>query len=260
MLSVSDLHVHYGHVHALRGVGLEVREREMVAVVGANGAGKSTLMKVVMGLVRPSAGEVVCRDARLTGLPTHRIVRRGLALVPEGRRVFPDQSVRDNLLLGAYARRRGGGAAIRADLDRMTGLFPRLAERMDQQAGTLSGGEQQMLVLARGLMSHPTLLLMDEPSLGLAPILVQEVFGALDRLRRDGLTILLVEQMAWLALETCDRAYVLETGRVVAEGRAADLLANAQLLEAYLGRRGTGGSTAPPESPGHRVPERADPC
>jgi branched-chain amino acid transport system ATP-binding protein len=202
-------------------------------------------MKVVMGLCRPSAGEVRDGDDRLTGEPTHRIVRRGLSLVPEGRRVFPDQTVRDNLLLGAYSRRgRRRAEAVAADLARMTTLFPRLAERMDQQAGTLSGGEQQMLVVARGLMSRPRVLMMDEPSLGLAPILVQEVFETLGRLRREGLTILLVEQMAWMALEVCDRAYVLETGRVVAQGRGSDLLANAQVLEAYLGRRGAGARPA----------------
>jgi branched-chain amino acid transport system ATP-binding protein len=252
VLSVQDVHVHYGPVHALRGVTVEVNQGEMVAVIGANGAGKSTLMKVVMGLVRPSAGVIRYLDARVTEEATHRIVRRGLVLVPEGRRVFPDQTVRDNLLLGAYARRRVGTRVVEADLARMTALFPRLAERMDQQAGTLSGGEQQMLVLGRGLMSRPRLLLIDEPSLGLAPLLVQEVFATLQRLRRDGLTILLVEQMAWLALEACDRAYVLETGSVVAQGPGRELLANAQVLEAYLGRRGAG-MAARPAAPAPRA-------
>ncbi len=238
MLRIVDVHVRYGHVHALRGVSLEVAQGELVAVVGANGAGKSTLMKVITGLVRPSSGVVTYGDERLTGQPTYRIARRGLALVPEGRRVFPDQTVRDNLILGAYGvRRRPGSPGLAEDIGRVTALFPRLAERMHQQAGTLSGGEQQMLVVARGLMSHPRVLMMDEPSLGLAPILVQEVFDALVRLRREGLTILLVEQMAWMALETCDRAYVLETGQLVTSGRGAALLADAQVLEAYLGRR-----------------------
>jgi branched-chain amino acid transport system ATP-binding protein len=200
-----------------------------------------------MGLCRPSAGEIRDGDARLTSEPTHRIVRRGLSLVPEGRRVFPDQTVRDNLVLGAYTRRgRRHAAELAADFARITKLFPKLAQRMEQQAGTLSGGEQQMLVLARGLMSRPRILMMDEPSLGLAPILVQEVFDTLGRLRREGLTILLVEQMAWMALEVCDRAYVLETGRVVAEGRGSELLANAQVLEAYLGRRGATPNPSPP--------------
>jgi branched-chain amino acid transport system ATP-binding protein len=164
--------------------------------------------------------------------------------VPEGRRVFPDQTVRDNLILGAYSG-RAGRDGVRADLTRMIKLFPQLATRLDQQAGTLSGGEQQMLVLARGLMSRPTILLIDEPSLGLAPIRVQQVFEALGRLRSEGLTMLLVEQMAWMALEVCDRAYVLETGRVFTHGRGADLLADAQVLEAYLGRRAPRGA---PES------------
>jgi branched-chain amino acid transport system ATP-binding protein len=238
VLRVAGVHVHYGHVHALRGISMEVGKGELVAVVGANGAGKSTLMKTIMGLVRPTAGEVTYDDARLTGQPAYRIARRGLALVPEGRRAFPDQTVRDNLVLGAYGVRRGPGMpSLSADIERLTALFPRLAERMQQQAGTLSGGEQQMLVLARGLMSHPRVLMMDEPSLGLAPILVREVFDALARLKQEGLTILLVEQMAWMALETCDRAYVLETGQLVASGRGAALLADAQVLEAYLGRR-----------------------
>jgi len=254
MLAVKQLHVHYGHVHALRGVSLEVPSGEMVAVVGANGAGKSTLMKAIMGLVRPSAGEVWYDARRLSGEPTHRIVRCGLSLVPEGRRVFPDQTVHDNLILGAYGgRATRGSAAVRADVARMTRLFPQLAERLDQQAGTLSGGEQQMLVLARGLMSRPAILLIDEPSLGLAPIRVQEAFATLVRLRADGLTILLVEQMAWMALEVCDRAYVLETGTVFAHGRGADLLADAQLLEAYLGRRAPSG---PPAVPTDARPER----
>ncbi|MGH7331515.1 MAG: ABC transporter ATP-binding protein [Candidatus Rokuibacteriota bacterium] len=238
MLAVTQLHVHYGHVHALRGVSLEVPPGEMVAVVGANGAGKSTLMKAIMGLVRPSAGDVWYGDRRLTGEPAHRIVRWGLSLVPEGRRVFPDQTVQDNLVLGAYSSRAARGRdGVHADMARMTRLFPQLAERLNQPAGTLSGGEQQMLVLARGLMSRPTLLLIDEPSLGLAPIRVQEVFETLVRLRGEGLTILLVEQMAWMALEVCDRAYVFETGAVFAHGRGADLLADTQVLEAYLGRR-----------------------
>jgi branched-chain amino acid transport system ATP-binding protein len=244
MLAVKELHVHYGHVHALRGVSLQVAPGEMVAVVGANGAGKSTLMKAIMGLVPPSTGDVWYDERRLTGEPAHRIVRWGLSLVPEGRRVFPDQTVRDNLILGAYSG-RAGCDGVRADLTRMTKLFPQLATRLDQQAGTLSGGEQQMLVLARGLMSRPTILLIDEPSLGLAPIRVQQVFEALGRLRSEGLTMLLVEQMAWMALEVCDRAYVLETGRVFTHGRGADLLADAQVLEAYLGRRAPRGA---PES------------
>ncbi len=219
MLAVKELHVHYGHVHALRGVSLEVPPGEMVAVVGANGAGKSTLMKAIMGLVRPSAGDVWYDDRRLTGEPAHRIVRWGLSLVPEGRRVFPDQTVQDNLILGAYSSRvTRGRDGVHTDIARMTRLFPQLAERLNQPAGTLSGGEQQMLVLARGLMSRPTILLIDEPSLGLAPIRVQEVFETLVRLRGEGLTILLVEQMAWMALEVCDRAYVLETGNVFARG------------------------------------------
>jgi len=246
MLSVQDLHVHYGQVHALRGVSIELAARELVAIVGANGAGKSTLMKVIMGLVPASAGTIRYSGSPLQGEPAYRIARRGIALVPEGRRVFPDQTVRDNLILGAYSRISGRQSreAVETDIGRMLEVFPRLKDRMAQPAGTLSGGEQQMLVLARALMSRPQVLLIDEPSLGLAPILVQEVFNVLRVLREQGLTILLVEQMAWMALETCDRAYVLATGRVVAEGRGSELLANAQVLEAYLGRQARNGGVA----------------
>lgn len=239
MLDVSDLRVRYGRVEALHGVSLRVDRGEIVAVVGPNGAGKSTLMKAIMGLVPTAAGSITFEGGSLAGLAPYRITARRIALVPEGRRAFPDQSVRDNLLLGAYTRLgRKKRHSVAEDIEKMESMFPRLRERMSQRAGTLSGGEQQMLVMARALMSRPQLLLMDEPSLGLAPIRVQEVFQVLTRLRDEGLTILLVEQMAWMALEICDRAYVLSTGALAREGTGAELLAHPELLEAYLGRKG----------------------
>jgi ABC-type branched-subunit amino acid transport system ATPase component len=215
----------------LKGIELRVREREMVAVLGANGAGKSTLMRALAGLHRPVAGGIALGGEELARLPAHRIAARGLVLVPEGRQVFPELSVLDNLWLGAFLRKD----AAAADIEAMLVRFPRLRERLHQRAGLLSGGEQQMLAIARGLMGKPRLLLLDEPSLGLAPQVINDLFAALDRLRSEAATILLVDQMAGLALALADRAYVIEAGRIVASGAAAEIAADGALEKAYLG-------------------------
>jgi branched-chain amino acid transport system ATP-binding protein len=233
VLEVRDLKVNYGGIRALLGVTLEVAEGRVVTLVGANGAGKSTLLRAICGLVRPQAGRIVFDGRDLTGWAAHRIMRRGLAMVPEGRRVFVNLSVMENLSLGGYHRPRDDD--WRADLERMFELFPRLAERRTQAAGTLSGGEQQMLALARGLMGRPRLLLLDEPSLGLAPRLVDEVFGVIERIRAAGVTILLVEQNAAGALEVADYGYVLAGGAVVIEGPGKKLLDDQRVRDAYLG-------------------------
>ncbi|TCT03904.1 branched-chain amino acid ABC transporter ATP-binding protein/permease [Aquabacter spiritensis] len=238
VLATLRLSAGYGAAPVLENVEIAVRPGELVALLGANGAGKSTAMKAVSGLLRPVSGEIVLRDAPVSGLPAHRIARLGLALVPEGRQVFPELTVRDNIRLGASARaERPDAAAFAAELDVLLRRFPRLAERLSSRAGLLSGGEQQMLALARGLMAKPQILLLDEPSLGLAPAIINEVFDVLAELRAEGVTILLVDQMAALALTVADRAYVLESGRVVQAGSAADLAGDATLEAAYLGAR-----------------------
>ena len=215
-----------------------MRPGELVALLGANGAGKSTAMKAVSGLLRPVSGDIVLKDEVISRLPAHRIAHMGLALVPEGRQVFPELSVRDNILLGASARPDGPDAAtLAAEADAVIARFPRLKERIASRAGLLSGGEQQMLALARGLMAKPDILLLDEPSLGLAPAIIAEVFDVLAELRDEGVTILLVDQMAALALTVADRGYVLESGRVVKHGTAAELSGDAALEAAYLGAR-----------------------
>jgi ABC-type branched-subunit amino acid transport system ATPase component/ABC-type branched-subunit amino acid transport system permease subunit len=231
LLDVAGLTAGYGGEPVLRGVDLRVRSREMVAVLGANGAGKTTLMRALAGLLRPVRGEVAFDGAPLERMPAHRIVGAGVVLVPEGRQVFPELSVLDNIRLGAF--KRGGAAA--SEVEAMLNRFPRLRERLHNRAGLLSGGEQQMLALARGLMARPKLLLLDEPSLGLAPAIVDELFRALDALRREDATILLVDQMVGLALALADRAYVMETGRIVAGGAAAEIAADTALERAYLG-------------------------
>lgn len=241
MLSVSDLHVSYGGIHALRGVSLEVNEGEIVTIIGANGAGKSTLLNTISGFLKPSRGKVEFRGELLGRKPSH-IVKAGICHVPEGRLVFANLSVEDNLLLGAYLRK--DGKAVSAELERVYGLFPRLEERRRQSAGTLSGGEQQMLAMGRALMTDGDLVLMDEPSLGLAPILVQTVFDIIAEIRKLGKTILLVEQNAFRALEVADRAYVLEQGRIVKEGRACDIEEDPAVRAAYLGAKSTGGGAA----------------
>ncbi len=234
MLEVAELHAGYGRVEVLRGVSFGVGQGEIVVLIGPNGAGKTTTLKAVAGLLPARQGSIRFQGREVAGTPANRLVRAGIALIPEGRMVFPDQTVRDNLLLGAYGRR---GDGVAEDIERHFARFPILRERQRQLAGTLSGGEQQMLAIARGLMARPRLLLLDEPSLGLAPRLVREVFAVLPRLRDEGVTLLLVEQMAALALEIADRAYVLEHGRIVLEGAGRDLLRDPAVARAYLGRR-----------------------
>ncbi|AUT45248.1 ABC transporter ATP-binding protein [Achromobacter sp. AONIH1] len=234
MLKLESLRVSYGAIQAVRDVSLEIRTGEIVTIIGANGAGKSTLLKAVAGLEPAQDGRITFMDRDITQLPAHQRVGLGLALSPEGRGVFADQTVYDNLLLGGYARRKDRDA-IAAGVERGYALFPRLRERRDQLAGTLSGGEQQMLAMARALMCEPRLLCLDEPSLGLAPLIVQDIFAAIRQLRDDGLTIVLVEQMANQALGVADRAYVLETGRVTLSGTGAQLLSDPKVRAAYLG-------------------------
>jgi branched-chain amino acid transport system ATP-binding protein len=234
MLSLKSVHVSYGAIQALRDVSLEVRAGEVVTIIGANGAGKSTLLKAVVGLEPVRGGTITIDGIDATRVAAHRRLPLGVALSPEGRQVFPDQTVRDNLLLGAYGMRESR-AIIEEKIERFFDIFPRLRERQSQLSGTLSGGEQQMLAIARALMSSPRLLLLDEPSLGLAPIVVQEIFRTIRELRGLGLTILLVEQMAKQALAVADRAYVLETGRVTMEGTGHELLNSPKVRAAYLG-------------------------
>jgi branched-chain amino acid transport system ATP-binding protein len=235
---MAGLSVGYRAVVVLHDISLEVRAGEIVTVIGANGAGKTTLLKTLAGVLRPAAGRIVLDGKDIGGHPSYRVARAGVILVPEGRGIFGDQSVRDNLLLGALARREARHhAAVAADIERMLAHFPALRDRLEQPAGGLSGGQQQMLALARGLMARPRFFLLDEPSLGLAPQLVQEIFTVLHRLRAEGITILLVEQMAAQALRLADRAYVLEGGRVALEGSATAVAQNPAVVQAYLGRR-----------------------
>lgn len=242
LLEVRSVEAGYGHLRALYGVSLAIASGEIAAVIGANGAGKTTLLRVVSGLLPPLAGEVVFNGQPISGWPAERTVALGLAHVPERRQVFATMRVEDNLLLGAYLRlRREPRAAIVADLERVYALFPRLRTRLRQLAGTLSGGEQQMLAIGRGLMARPRLLLLDEPSLGLAPLLIRELFRAITELRSQGVTVLLVEQNARQALQIADTAYVMEAGRIVLQGSGPTLLADASVQTAYLGRRSAGG-------------------
>jgi len=242
VLRVKNLHVYYGPIHAVRAASLHVRPTEVVALIGGNGAGKSTLLSAIAGLVRPASGEVVLDGRPIGRERADRIVHAGIALVPEGRHVFKPLSVEDNLLLGAYHRYRlEARRTIRAEIDEIFSLFPVLGERRRQPAGMLSGGEQQMLALGRALLARPRVLLLDEPSMGLAPIVVKEIFERIARLRAErGMTILLVEQNARGALQIADRGYVLETGRLVLEGSAEELLANRDVQRAYLGRERNG--------------------
>ena len=235
LLEVEGLAVRYGAIEALRGVSLEVREGEVVTLIGANGAGKSTLMKAISGLQPAAAGAIRFAGRDLARVAPHRRVGLGIAQSPEGRQVFADQSVRDNLVLGAFSR-DDGAAAIERDIEAQFDLFPRLRERQHQLAGTLSGGEQQMLAMSRALMARPRLLLLDEPSLGLAPLVVKEIFSVIRRLKAQGVTLLLVEQMANQALKVADRAYVLKTGEITSAGSAASLMADPSVREAYLGK------------------------
>ena len=232
MLRVESLDVAYGEIQALRGVALQVGRGEIVTILGNNGAGKTTTLKTISGLLRPTAGTITLEDEPLVDVPAHAIVARGVAHVPEGRRIFNRLTVRENLTMGAYLR---SDAGIAADLDRVFALFPRLAERVTQVAGTLSGGEQQMLAIGRALMANPRLLLLDEPSMGLAPVLVEQIFDTISDINRQGMTILLVEQNAAMALSIAHRGYVLETGSIALEGTAAQLADNADVRRAYLG-------------------------
>ncbi len=235
MLELHDLDVSYGRIRAVQGVSLDVRAGEVVALVGANGAGKSSILKAIAGLERPEQGTIRFGGADIAGAPAHRILARGIAYVPEGRMIVGTLSVRDNLRLGAYAR--AGQADLAAEIDRVLAIFPDLRERLDEPGASLSGGQAQMLALARGLMAAPKLLLLDEPALGLAPVMTRAVFELLARLKREGATILLVEQNVAEALALADHAYVLEGGRVVKEGAASLLARDPGLREAYLGVR-----------------------
>lgn len=232
MLTVHDLHVYYGGIHALKGIHLKVDEGQIVTLIGANGAGKSTTLRSIVGLVKPRSGSVLFEGAQLTKLGTHQIIRRGIGVSPEGRRVFPNLTVLENLELGAYNQSHGD---FRRQLDWAFSLFPRLRERQSQYAGTLSGGEQQMLALGRALMSRPRLVLLDEPSLGLAPLMVEEVFRTIQTINQQGAAILLVEQNAMAALQVAHYAYVLETGTVTLEGTGRTLLKDERVAKAYLG-------------------------
>jgi branched-chain amino acid transport system ATP-binding protein len=232
VLKVEALDVAYGEIQALRSVALEVGRGEIVTILGNNGAGKTTTLKTISGLLHPTAGTITLEDEPLVGVPAHAIVARGVAHVPEGRHIFNRLTVRENLTMGAYLR---SDAGIAADLDRVFALFPRLAERLTQVAGTLSGGEQQMLAIGRALMATPRLLLLDEPSMGLAPVLVEQIFDTISDINRQGMTILLVEQNAAMALSIAHRGYVLETGSIALEGTAAQLSDNADVRRAYLG-------------------------
>ena len=232
MLKIEDLKVNYGGINAVKGVSFEVPEGSVVSLIGANGAGKSTILRTIAGLVQPVSGKVSFNDEVITGIDTSDIIAKGITLVPEGRRVFPDMTVLDNIKIGAYLRHDG----LEEDIEHMYSLFPRLKERKWQLAGTLSGGEQQMLALARALMSKPKLLMMDEPSLGLAPLIVKGIFEIIKEINKSGVTVLLIEQNANMALKASDYAYVLETGKLSMEGSGEELLSNEAIREAYLGK------------------------
>jgi branched-chain amino acid transport system ATP-binding protein len=232
-LLVDSVHAFYGHIHALHGVSIAVEAGEIVTLIGANGAGKSTTLKTIAGFLRPRPGRVLLEGQPIQGLPPHEITRRGVCLVPEGRRIFPRMTVRENLEMGAFARQNR--REVQGDLDRVCALFPRLRERLGQVAGTLSGGEQQMLAIGRGLMSRPRILLLDEPSMGLAPVLVELIFQTVREINAQGVTILLVEQNALGALGIARRGYVLETGRIVLADRADRLRENDLVRRSYLG-------------------------
>jgi branched-chain amino acid transport system ATP-binding protein len=233
MLQVNEIDVFYGNIQALKGVSLEVNEGEIVTLIGANGAGKSTLLKTLSGLLKPKSGTIEYLGGSISGKPAQTIVKAGISHVPEGRRVFANMSVEENLELGAYLRKDKNG--IRKDIEKVYGLFPRLLERRKQLSGTLSGGEQQMLAMGRAIMAKPKLLLLDEPSMGLAPLIVKTIFQIIEEINREGTTVLLVEQNANMALSVANRAYVIETGSVVASGSAAELQASEEIKKAYLG-------------------------
>lgn len=233
MLELQDVHTYYGNIHALKGVSITVRDGEIVTLIGANGAGKSTTIRTIAGLVPPRRGDVRLNGDSILNVPAHEIVTRGVSQAPEGRRIFPRLTVMENLEMGAFTRHDTAG--IQADLERVFVLFPRLKERVQQQAGTLSGGEQQMLAIGRALMARPRLLLLDEPSMGLAPILVEQIFETLAEINDQGTTVLLVEQNARMALAIADRGYVLQIGRIVVDDSAENLQRNEMVRKAYLG-------------------------
>ena len=236
MLKIENLHVSYGGIQALRGISLQVRDGEIATLIGANGAGKSTTLRTISGLVKASAGSIQWNGEELLGKSVDKIIASGIALSPEGRRVFPDMTVLENLKIGAYLRK--DKAEIQKDIDWVYDLFPRLKERSWQLAGTLSGGEQQMLAVGRALMSRPQLMMLDEPSLGLAPLVVQDIFSIIREINRQGVTVLLIEQNANMALKIANYGYVLETGTITMTGTGAELLANEKVREAYLGKNG----------------------
>lgn len=232
LLQVEDINVFYGSIHAIKGVSFSVNKGEIVTLIGANGAGKSTVLNTVSGLLRSKTGSIHFNGENISNVEPHKILQRGLAQVPEGRRIFLQMSVQENLEMGAYTQPTAG---IAGDIERVYAQFPRLKERRKQVSGTLSGGEQQMLAMGRALMSHPTLLMLDEPSMGLAPLLVEQIFEIITQLHKDGTTVLLVEQNAQMALSIADRAYVLETGRIGLSGTGAELIQSDSVRKAYLG-------------------------
>ena len=233
MLKIDNIDVYYGAIHALKGISLEVKEGEIVTLIGANGAGKSTTLRTISGLLKPKTGRITFLGQDIAGVRAHEIVKKGISQVPEGRRVFAEMTVMENLDLGAFVRKDKAG--IQQDLKHVFELFPRLEERKNQSAGTLSGGEQQMLAMGRALMSRPKLLLLDEPSMGLAPLLIKEIFNIIVDINKSGTTVLLVEQNANMALSIANRAYVLETGRITLSGSAQELAASEDVRKAYLG-------------------------
>ena len=233
MLRVEDINVYYGAIHAIKGISLEVNDGEIVALIGSNGAGKSTTLRTISGLMKPKTGRIMYDGEDITGVPAHKIVGKGLCQVPEGRHVFANMTVLENLELGAYLRTDKEG--IEKDMEMVFEKVPRLLERKNQLSGTLSGGEQQMLAMARALMSRPKLLLLDEPSMGLAPLLIKEIFNIIKEINASGTTVLLVEQNANMALSIADKAYVLETGRITLSGTAAELASSEEVRKAYLG-------------------------
>ena len=233
MLTIKDLHVHYGGIHALRGIDLEVADGQIISLIGANGAGKSTTLKSIMGLVTKTSGQIVWNDKDITNIPTREVVKQGIVLCPEGRRVFPDLTVEENLRIGAYLRNDKDG--IQKDKEWVYELFPRMKEREWQLAGTLSGGEQQMLAVGRALMSKPKLLMLDEPSLGLAPLVIKDIFAIIKQIKEAGVNVLLIEQNAKAALEISDFAYVMETGKITMSGVGKDLMNDERVKKAYLG-------------------------
>ncbi len=234
ILEVNDLNVYYGGIHAIKNISFDIKKGEVVSLIGANGAGKTSTLHAVSGLIPIKAGEISLNGINITNIEAHKLVGMGMAHVPEGRRIFTELTVLENLEMGAYVRNDKDG--IKADMENMFNIFPRLAERKKQLAGTMSGGEQQMLAMARALMSNPSLLLLDEPSMGLAPLLVQEIFKIIERINKEqGVTILLVEQNANMALSIADRGYVLETGQIILEGTGKELISNPEIKKAYLG-------------------------